>query len=315
MDERMAGLPSVLVSGYVASPAHTRWDPALEATLLSTLCRLPGVVGLEIPWIGGIHPHDPEWFLRHVPAGAQLAVTPLPFAMQRSTQDALYGIASADREGRAAAMTDLAQVARDVRRLQESPAAVVVVAVHTAPRGGGSRDALARSLDELAERDWAGAQLVIEHCDAVVPGQRYEKGFLALSDELAVLSQTPIGMWLNWGRSAIELRDADRVTEQVREAARSGRLVGLTFTGASSAASPYGGAWRDTHPPILETDPLARSILDAAHVDAALRAAPDVPWLGLKVSRRPSDVSAADVIATVARNLAVIRAPRADIRR
>lgn len=48
-------------------------------------------------------------------------------------------------------------------------------------------------------------------------------------------------MWLNWGRSAVELRDAD-------------------------AASVYGGAWEDRHLPIGDADPEAGSLLNDAHV-------------------------------------------------
>jgi len=294
----------VYVSAYAASPAHAHWDPALEAQLLPALCGLPGVVGLEAPWFGALHPHDPEWFVRHVPPGARLAVTPLPWIMRRAAADPAYGIASGDAGGRAAALDDLRRVQADIGRLA---GAVELVALHTAPRGGEDPHALAASLEELRAWDWGAARLVIEHCDAVRPGQPFEKGFLALADELGVLEGTDVGVWLNWGRSAIELRDPDAVTTQIRDAAASGRLVGLTFSGAAAEDGPYGGAWIDGHPPLLSADPASKSLLDDAHVAAALAAAPDVPALGLKVSRLPSDRTAADVVATVARNLDVLR--------
>lgn len=292
------------ISAYAASPAYARWDPALEAELLPALCALPGVVGLEVPWLGALHPHDPDWFVRHVPQGARLAVTPLPWIMRRTAERPGYGIASRDAGGRSAALDDLQHVCRDIRRLG---GAVELVAVHTAPRGGGDPAAMAASLDELRSWDWGGARLVVEHCDAVRPGRPFEKGFLALADELAVLDGTDVGLWLNWGRSAIELRDPDAVTDQIRDAAASGRLAGLTFSGAAAEDGPYGGAWIDTHPPLLSADPASKSLLDDAHVAGALAAAPDAPALGLKVSRLPSDRTAADVVATVARNLDVIR--------
>lgn len=302
--------PGILVSAYAASPAHGSWDPALEAQLLPALCDLPGVVGLEIPWLGAPHPHDDVWMLQNLPAGAQLSITALPFVMKQCASDPRYGIASPDADGRAAAIADLRRLSADVRVLSlESDAAVRVVELHTAPRGAADAAALVESVRELAEIDWFGAQLVIEHCDAAVPGQHFEKGFLPVADEIAAIDEAgaAIGIWLNWGRSAIELRDADAVTAQTADVAASGLLMGLTFSGASATDGPYGAAWVDGHLPVLETDPSSGSLLDDTHLRAALDVAGDVPWLGVKVSRRPADRTAADVVGTVARNVDLVR--------
>lgn len=301
--------PRLLISAYAASPAHTRWDPALEAELLPALCALPAVAGLEVPWLGALHPHDSAWFLRNLPSGAQLSLTALPWVMQRCATMPGYGLASRAPEGRAAALADMKLLNADLHTIgQHSPAEVAFVALHSAPRGTGDRDALASSLDELSRWDWGAAHLIVEHCDAVREGQPYEKGFLSLRDEIDALerSSSSAGLWMNWGRSAIEVRNADAVTEQIARAAGSGRLAGLTFSGAATADGPYGAAWTDTHPPIAETDPSSRSLLDTAHVADAIAAAGDVAWLGLKVSRRPADRNATDVASTVARNLSII---------
>ncbi|MCK2025570.1 DUF4862 family protein [Microbacterium sp. SSW1-47] len=300
----------LLVSAYPLSPAHAQWDPALEAELLPALCALPGVAGLEVPWMGGLHPHDDDWFLAHVP-GVPLAVTPVPFVMRRVGEDPRYGLASPDAEGRAAAVADLRRVAADVVRLRdESAAHVAVVTLHTAPRATGDAAALARSLDEVTALDWSGAVLAIEHCDAHVPDRTPEKGFLPLADEIAAirLADVPVGLWLNWGRSAIELRDADAVTAQIADAAASGLLTGLALSGAAPVESPYGYPWIDAHLPIAETHPASRSLLDRAHVAAALTAAGDVAWLGLKVARRPDDRTVADILRTASANLDLVRA-------
>ncbi|MCZ4303051.1 DUF4862 family protein [Microbacterium oxydans] len=300
----------VLVSAYPASPAHARWDPALEAELLPALCALPGVGGLEVPWMGGLHPHDDAWFLANVPAVA-LAVTPIPFVMRRLGDDPRYGLASVDEDGRAAAIADLQRVAADVARINdESAASVAVVMVHTAPRAAGAGEPLVRSLHEIAAFEWSGARLVVEHCDAFVFGQVPEKGFLTLDEEITAIraAEVPIGLWLNWGRSAIELRHADAVTAQIATAAASGLLTGLAFSGAAPVQGPYGAAWVDAHLPIASTHPESGSLLDEAQVVEALTAAGHVDWLGLKVARRPEDVTAADALRTVARNLEVVRA-------
>ncbi|MCS3443255.1 DUF4862 family protein [Microbacterium phyllosphaerae] len=309
-------LAALLVSSYAVSPAHTTWDPDLEGELLPALCALPGVVGLEVPWMGRLHPHDPEWFLSHVPAGAELAVTPLPWVMKRCGTDARYGIASPDDEGRRAALDDLRAVAGDVRRIgAESDASVTLVALHTAPQGNAARSPLVESLAEISQWDWAGAQLVIEHCDAATASHAWQKGFLSLDEEIGAIlaADASLALWLNWGRSVIETRDADAVTEQIARAAATGLLSGLTFSGSAAVDGPYGSAWADGHLPLATADPESGSLLDDAHVAAALAEAGGVERFGLKVSRRPCDRTVQDLIRTVADNLDVVRAVMAAV--
>lgn len=299
---KSGSMPPVLISAYAASPAYISWDPDLEGELLRGMRALAGVVGFEIPWRGSVHPHDPAWFLANVPAGSQLAFTALPYVMPTIAATPGYGVASADEAGRRAAIADLRAQAADVRRVHaETDATVITVSIHTAPRSTGSIDALAQSLRELQDEDWDGAQLIIEHCDAAVDGQRPEKGFLTLEAELAAieLSATDTGVWLNWGRSAIELREPSRVTAQIADAAASGRLRGLTFSGSAAVDGPYGDAWIDAHLPFASVDPSAGSLLGDDELRAALRAAGSVDYLGLKVSRRPTDASAPQVLATL----------------
>ncbi len=294
-----------LVSAYAASPAHTSWDPAFEERFLHGLVALDGVHGLELPWPGRLHPHDDDWLIARVPH-VDLALTGLPWTVARSTADPRYGLASTDPEGRAAALADARRLLRDAERL---PAPPRVVLLHTAPRGGrGSVAALADSLAAIASWNRSGAALAIEHCDSPQPGHPYEKGFLPLEAELeAARSIDGIGLWLNWGRSAVEFRDPAAVTAQIALAAASGRLLGLAFSGAAAAPSAYGPAWSDAHLPLAETDPAAGSLLTRARAAEAVAAAGDVPWQGLKISRRPGDATIEDVLTTVATNLAALR--------
>ncbi|PKI91283.1 DUF4862 domain-containing protein [Actinomycetales bacterium SN12] len=298
----------VVVSAYPLSPAFANWDPAVEDEVLTGLAELPGVAALEVPWIDGIHPHDSAWFLGNVPDVA-LAVTPLPFVMRRLATPG-YGIASRDDDGRRAAIADLRRVAADVAEITEHSAAhVAVVELHTAPRGEAHADALARSLAELGELEWSGARLVIEHCDAHVPGQAPEKGFLSLDGEISAVrsSGADVGIWMNWGRSAIELRDPDAVAAQIAVAAESGLLDALVLSGASDCEGPYSGPWIDAHHPFASIDPAAESLLTDDRVRAAVRAADSVPWLGLKVSRRPG-ASAAEALRAARDHLEALRA-------
>ncbi|WP_433861857.1 DUF4862 family protein [Streptomyces sp. L7] len=294
-----------VVSAYAASPAHTRWDPAFEERFLAELVALDGVDALELPWLGRLHPYDDDWLVSRLPA-TEVVVTALPWTITRSKESPGYGLASTDGGGRADAMADLERMRRDLARLPVIPS---VILLHTAPSGGsGSVDALRDSLAEFASWDWSGSRLAIEHCDAAVPGRPFEKGFLGLPDELAALEGiAEAGLWLNWGRSAVELRDAGAVTAQVTAAAASGRLLGLTLSGAADTDGPYGPAWADAHLPFAESDPVSGSLLTRSAARSALRAAGDAPWRGLKVSRRPGDESVVEVLATVEANLAVLR--------
>ena len=103
--------------------------------------------------------------------------------------------------------------------------------------------ALARSLETITGWDWDGAQILLEHVDAKVPGHAPAKGFLSLEDELDVISENslPMGILINWGRSAIELRDAAHVIDHVAMARQAGVLKGLIFSGASAGRD---GVWR-----------------------------------------------------------------------
>ena len=101
--------------------------------------------------------------------------------------------------------------------------------------------------------------------------------------------------------------NADAVTDQLVTGAQSGRLAGLTLSGASALDCPYGPAWADAHLPLLSADPASRSLLDEEHLRTAVIAVADAPWLGLKVSRMPGDVTAEQVLRTVARNLALVQ--------
>ncbi|MBO3661991.1 DUF4862 family protein [Microbacterium stercoris] len=299
-------LPPIVISAYAASPAYARWDPALETELFRRLSELPGFGGFEVPWRGAVHPHDPEWFGHHLPEGAPLVFTGLPHVMQRLSVDPRYGLASPDDAGRQAALSDLRAQAEDLRQLHARTGIRIAAAMlHSGPRGEGDAAALAASLRELHEWDWAGAELLLEHCDAAVPGQAWEKGFLSLEEELRAIADaaTPTGVWMNWGRSAIELRDPDAVAAQIATAAGSGRLRGVAFSGAAAEDGPYGTAWADAHLPIATTDPAAGSLLDVPRIAAALEAAGPLGLLGLKISRRPQDRTAREVGETVRANL------------
>lgn len=292
---------SLIVGAYAASPAHARWDPAAEEEFFEGLEGIPEVRGLELPWTGSLHPHDDDWLHRHFPRRFDAVLTSIPGTMARLRDEPAFGLASQDPIGRVAALHDALEMRDAVRRLNDACGRRTVLAVelHSAPSlvdpARGTADALRRSLGDLVESEgWDDATLVIEHCDAAVPGQTAEKGFLTLEEELAALDGLPdaVGMSVNWGRSAIELRSADRVATQIRQVADSGRLRGLILSGASDVASPYGAPWADAHLPLAPVPGMAdsagfpmgesTSLLTLERVRHAVDAAGDAVWRGFK---------------------------------
>ncbi|WP_460533231.1 DUF4862 family protein [Humibacter ginsengiterrae] len=289
-------IPGYVVGAYVASPALVEWDPHREDDYMTALADDTRIGALELPWTGTLHPHDESWLLSHWPKELHAVLTDIPWTAQRLTADPASGLASADDQGRARAIRAALRLRDAARRLSDAVGARAVCAVelHSAPRTGRrSVDALARSLEQLSACDWDGAQLVVEHCDALVPEHAPEKGFLSLDDELASvrLAQVDVGLSLNWGRTAIELRDADGVAGEVRRVAESGLLRGLMISGASDRDGAFGAAWVDAHHPFLRSqrhpsgDPV--SLLTEERVAACFSVAGRLDWRGLKVGWPP----------------------------
>ena len=144
---------------------------------------------------------------------------------------------------------------------------------------------MAASLEALAQLDWSGAKLVIEHCDKYVEGQKPEKGFLPIEDEIALCGSAGIGLTVNWGRSVVEGRTPETAVAHVEAAAKAGVLSGLMFSGAGPEETQYGYGWIDGHLPMNPDEPT--SLMDAAAIKAAVRAAGTqerpLDYLGAKV--------------------------------
>jgi hypothetical protein len=285
-----------VVGAYPASPAHKLWDPAQEKQLFELLSSNERISALEIPWLGSIHPHDDSWLIQNFPRNLQAVITSIPFVMSKVGKDANYGLASSDEIGRSEAIADIKKVLKAVDEFNNSASQsmVSVVEVHTAPRRVANVDALAKSLEEITSWNWSETQLVIEHCDAWVDGQSPEKGFLKLEEEIAAIQQAsaPIGIFINWGRSAIELRHAGRVVEHIELAKSSGHLAGLIFSGVASVETDFGYPWIDAHLPFPTNDAFIygepSSLLTEGLAHRAISAAGEVSFLGIKMGWPPS---------------------------
>lgn len=286
-----------LVGAYPASPAHKNWNPEQERNFFELLAKNPSIGALEIPWTGRIHPHDPDWLHQNFPTNLDAVITTIPYVMGELTKDPMYGLASPLFESRMNAVNDLRKVLASIAEFHEKTdsKAVKMVEIHTAPRKFGSSAELINSLHEIFSWDWQGVELAIEHCDAFVPGQLPEKGFFALEDELAAIekSNVDIGIVINWGRSAIELRSANRVVEHIEIARAANNLRGLIFSGASSKVGLFGNPWVDAHHPFKKSDKHKfgdpDSLLTDELAQEALVAAGNLPWIGIKMGW-PNDV-------------------------
>ena len=317
-----APLPSLTFGAYALTPGPEADDGRAEGEFYAGLGDLP-IATIEFPLLGdGAPTLDPEWILRTLRPEWDLMITCIPRTMMRLGTSPGYGLASADAEGRRAALADVA-VARDLARTVTEASGrqrVTAIEVQSAPGPQlGSVEAFAQSLAELATWDLGGAEIVVEHCDALVAGQAPVKGFLTIDDEITairtVLAERPdarLGMGINWGRSAIEGRSSETATEHVRIAAEAGLLRSIIFSGATDQATAWGPAWDDAHiAPRGESAALAASsasLLGVQEMRAALAAAgdADLAFVGAKVTARPQEATAAERLALAQSTLALL---------
>ncbi len=308
----------LFVSAYITAPT----DPAAEDAFYDAVAGLD-LGGLEFALSpAGARTLDPDWIDAHVPAHWDLVVTLVPTMTVRRADQPAYGLASADDVARDRALDDVAR-ARDLARAladRHGRRRVAAIEVHTAPGPLlGTTAAFARSLDELLGWDLAGAEVLVEHCDAHVPGQAPAKGFFTLDEEIAVvrsfdLPPERLGLSVNWGRSAIEGRDPATAVDHTRTAAATGLLRALVLSGATDADTAWGPAWGDMHIPSRGDAPAlaasAASLLGPDEIAATLAAAGDVPRVGLKWAARPADADVAARLAIVTATVEQVVAAR-----
>lgn len=297
--------PAPLLGAYAMAPA----EPAAAEAFYAGVAGLD-ISGLELPLgLPGSAGLEPTWFAHNVQPDWDLLVTCIPTVMGRLSTEAAYGLSSSDDDARRHALDDVAR-ARDLAvRLADEHGRrrVVAIQVHSAPGPGhASTAAFARSLEEIVGWDLAGAEVLVEHCDARVPDQQAAKGFWSLADEIAAIGQVGhVGVSINWGRSAIEGRSAATALEHVTTATDAGVLRAVVLSGATGAVTPWGPSWGDAHIPPRGQDPAlaasAASLLGPAEIAATLDAAGSGTLVAVKVSVRPAD-------ADVPTRLAVARA-------
>lgn len=292
----------IFVSSYALASPQEPWDRKAEAVLFEGMAAAK-LAGLELPFTGRLHAQNEDWLVTQIRPEWKLMVSLLPGTMNRLDADPRFGLGSTSLEGRLAALNFVEEARRAVDQLNGALGrqAVVAVIVHSAPRSEtSSMKDFAASLTELRGRDWFGAELLVEHCDAPVEGFAINKGFLPLSDDCAAVAlsrgKTKTRILLNWGRSALESRSAEAPLKHIAAAKKSGLLAGVFFSGITKADELY-GAWRDTHAPFSTSRP--SSLLTPASARGALKAAGTLDYVGLKIQPLPKSLGATARLETL----------------
>ncbi len=292
-----------IVGAYAASPCIDGWSATLESEFYKTFRNDPRILGIEYPFYGKIHRHDPNWVWQNLNPEWEIILTCIPGTMDRLRQDPLFGLASNEMDSRLNALEFAHEAHKSVNKFKEKGYKVRAVQFQSAPRQINGTEASKKnfenSLAHILKWDWGHTRVLIEHCDAWKENQKPTKGFLKLSDEIEALKlvsnadSKSIGITINWGRSAIEARSAQGPHEHILVSKKEGVLSGLMFSGAV-AEDPLYGQWLDTHAPIAELENLFKtknSLLNKQEIKKCLQLAGELNFVGFKMQPLPKTVS------------------------
>jgi hypothetical protein len=283
------GVRGVVYSAYNAAPAGLTTDEAAEDLWYAALRSEPRISGLELPVIsGGLHPQGLDRLASLLDPGWSNTVSAMSVTLADSRTDPWYGLASTDDAGRRRALHDIASAREETLRLQQrlGPHSVRAFALQSAPRADrSSLGAFTDSLHEIAAWDWGTIELLVEHSDALIPGQAPQKGYLTLDEEIAAVqtakesATTRIRHLLNWGRSAIEGRNATTPEKHIETLGDS--LGAFAFSGAGPTATNRSKPWEDVHLGLATDEPA--SLLTTDRLQSVLAELPEgLSFMGVK---------------------------------
>ena len=320
-----------MVSVYPALTAAGPADPATVREVYSRLHETAGIGAVELPLDAEGRIPDEALVLSLVPAHWDVVLTTVPGTLARVGRNPNFGLASPDSHGggeavdhlrrcwSTAARIDSALGRRAVRgiqvvsapRIAEAIPAGIPPGIHGEPSGTAAARLLER-LTDILEAAAEDVPVLVEHCDAEVPGRLPAKGFLDISDEIEVVAalraagRTSTGLVVNWGRSALETRSAGGPVDHVDRARRAGVLTGVILSGCTDRDGAFGPAWADAHPPLRDLPAPAgepTSLLTDEAVRSTLDAAGPLDLVGVKVAVRPHDLTPAERAAAIERNV------------
>ncbi|MFE5836425.1 DUF4862 family protein [Arthrobacter sp. NPDC056493] len=279
----------IVYSAYNAAPVGLTEDNEAEDLWYAALRSDSRIGGLELPVFGGqLHPRGLARLSNLLDPGWCNTVSAMSVTLTATKTDHGYGLASEDPAGRERALSDIASARMETLRLQErlGRTSVRAFALQSAPRADRSSvSAFTDSLSQIASWDWGDIELLVEHSDALVPGQAPQKGYLTVEEEVvAVQSATYSGgprirHLVNWGRSAIEGRSATTPFEHVEKL--GDRLGAFAFSGAAPVATERSAEWEDVHLGLASDEP--GSLLDSDGARRLLAKLPnELSYIGVK---------------------------------
>lgn len=285
------------VSAYATSPSTQQWNSKLESNYFQLLEQKKEIIGIEHPFLMQSEKYPLDWLTENIPSHWSIIITLLPLFMNMAKTNSAFGLASINEKERSVAVKVMQQTSDYVHRLNQKFCRKIVKAIHfhSLPSNkdnniNGNKAALKKSLAEIKNIDWGETNLNLEHCDAYIPNQAPDKGFLLLKDEIEVLCEIGgYGMVLNWARSAIEGRCALTPLTHIKMTKKAGLLKGFFFSGCGNNIQSEYGYWKDTHMPpkkIIERPSLNNdSLLGQEEIHQALNLLnTSIHYLGVKVS-------------------------------
>lgn len=287
--------PQFYISAYASSPQADLWDGELESLYFKALAAYPEVIGIEHPFRIKSEKYSLQWLKNNVPNHWSIILTTIPTFLELAAQNRFVGLAATNEADRKEAVEIMRALSAYIVNVNSEFGRKVIKAVHfhAAPPSTeialrANKAALVKSLHEVKQMNWGDVELNLEHCDALIPGQKPDKGFMSLQDEIEALTIVGgFGVVLNWARSVIEGRSVDHALKHVDLAQTADLLKGYFFSGCTDNSNSVYSAWKDSHMPtkkviaseFLDDD----SMLGEAEIAAVCKRLNKAVYLGVKV--------------------------------
>ena len=261
---KIQSLNKYLVGAYATSPTLYNWNENLELEYLNFLKKSVLIGGLELPfWGTNLHPFDDEWLLSNLSPKWENVLTCVPGTMNFIKDDPYFGLSSVNRKSRLNAIKMYKRAFSSVKKIKNrlGEKSLKGIFITSAPLNNKSlrnatKEFLFESLAELISWDWGNTRIIVEHCDAFTEKNLIpKKGFLSLEEEIDAIKKvnhefnSNIGVVINWGRSAIELRSADGPNQHSKLTTKNELLAGIMFSGTTPNNNNLYGSWSDLHMP------------------------------------------------------------------
>jgi len=296
-----------IIGAYTSAPSIWKNEKKIEEEFYDLLKRqIKNIKGLEIPFFGDkIHSFGDQFIIDQLEDCWMNVITTVPASFNMLKSNIHFGLASKTDDARKLALKQHLKLSDIVRKINDSigKKAVSHIQICSSPaqiknQALSSKDSFRRSIEELLMYDWDDAKILIEHCDTPKANQRYQKGFLALQEEIEILDKLMdmrLGILLNWGRSVIEGRNTSEAIRHIEITQKKEYLKGFIFSGTAMEDTNY-GEWSDLHMPFQNrSNPkfsFENSLLTEKNVKSTVASLDidHIDYLGVKLHPLPHDI-------------------------